>query len=244
MIRKKIKSTHNRIKNKIKDIFNPIEFDFDKTEDFFAVLHTPQKHHDIVVFSNQDWEELPKRSRYIMDKLSLSKKILFLVSSSTSENPGLAKRISTKDLAKHNIIRQNLDILQKDLSKDIKEQISNLGLHNPVFWFNSPKSATILGETNPSMVVYDCHGENCEEDLILQEKFLLSCADVVFTDNQVSYNNKIKFHDNVYYINEDDYGKRPYKKLASAINKIVNDNLKKLSFDTYEKHPSLNLGDF
>ena len=75
----------------------------------------------------------------------------------------------------------------------------------PVQWFYSPMSAPVLrGRLGARGTVYDCMDELANfrfapPDIAERERFLLACADVVFTGGYQLYREKSRHHDTVHF---------------------------------------------
>lgn len=157
--------------------------------------------YNMVVFCHLRWGFVYQRPQHLISRMAKHYKILFV------EEP-IAYDIETEENEYHlEIVNDKLHILKpkvKDIAaiKDILQPLlknSNL----EVGWFYSASFSPLLTDLDFDTVVYDCMDElslfkGAPQELITQEKFLLSEAHIVFTGGKSLYESKMKYHKNVY----------------------------------------------
>jgi len=156
--------------------------------------------YDIVVFSHLRWEFVYQRPQHIISRLAKNFRILFV------EEP-LPYKVWEKDSARITVADENITILQPLVDKidDIGELLAKyLSTKKVRFgWFYSAAFSPILNVLKFDKVVYDCIDEltlfkGASPQLIDQEKYLLSEADLVFTGGKSLYEAKNTVHHNVH----------------------------------------------
>lgn len=156
--------------------------------------------YSMVVFCHLRWEFVYQRPQHLISRMAKNYKILFV------EEP---IAFNENDEGEHHleIINENLHILKpkvKDIPsiKPILEKLlENSGPE--VAWFYSAAFSPLLADFKFDKVVYDCMDElslfkGAAPELMHQEKFLISEADVIFTGGKSLYESKNKHHNNVY----------------------------------------------
>lgn len=156
--------------------------------------------YDLVVFSHLRWDFVYQRPQHIISRMSNFYKILFV------EEP-IPYTAEQKDKARITKVSKQLSIFQPmvdsitDTGKILKEYISNTSI--PIAWFYSAAFVQVLNEFKFDRIVYDCMDElslfkGASEQIRVQERYLMSEADVVFTGGKSLYEAKSKIHSNVY----------------------------------------------
>lgn len=156
--------------------------------------------YDMLVFCHLRWGFVYQRPQHLISRLSKSLKVLFVeepIRFSGAEEGGYELETINNNLhvlkPKAKDIAGISDILQKFLS----------GKQFPVGWFYSAAFSEILSDFKFERVIYDCMDElslfrGASPELVRQEKFLLSEADIVFTGGKSLYEAKSKNHENVH----------------------------------------------
>jgi glycosyltransferase involved in cell wall biosynthesis len=161
---------------------------------------------DLVVFSHLRWEFVTQRPQHLISRLAQKHKVLFV------EEPIPVNDSQAKGTANLLSVTPNLTVLQPkidtplqidDLLPIVEKTLKSKGISLPVVWFYSAAFVDILKGLKHSLVVYDCMDEltafkGASKELKLQEKKLLSVANLVFTGGKSLYESKKKFHDNVH----------------------------------------------
>ncbi|MEO6508643.1 MAG: glycosyltransferase [Patescibacteria group bacterium] len=163
------------------------------------------KNYDMVVFSHLRWEFVIQRPQHIINRMAKNRKILFVEEPIPFDN---------KNRGTANVIDggNNITVIQPRIPYEamvsegvevVEEYINDLKLKNPILWFYAPMYSDMLNRIEHSLVVYDCMDElaafkGAPVELITNEKYLISQADVVFTGGKSLYESKKKLHNNVY----------------------------------------------
>jgi glycosyltransferase involved in cell wall biosynthesis len=156
--------------------------------------------YDTVVFCHLRWEFVYQRPQHIISRMAKNQKVLLI------EEP-IGFNDNEKDTANFQIITDNLHVLQprtssiEEIKNILPQYISDTNI--TIGWFYSPSFVSLLEEFNFSAIVYDCMDEltlfkGAPAELLVQEKFLLSNADIVFTGGKSLYESKKQHHNNVY----------------------------------------------
>jgi glycosyltransferase involved in cell wall biosynthesis len=156
--------------------------------------------YDMVVFCHLRWEFVYQRPQHIISRMAKNQKVLLI------EEP-IGFNDNEKDTANFQIISENLHVLQprtssiEEIKNVLPQYISDTNI--TIGWFYSPSFVSLLEEFNFSAIVYDCMDEltlfkGAPAELLVQEKFLLSNADIVFTGGKSLYESKKQHHNNVY----------------------------------------------
>lgn len=157
------------------------------------------QYYDMIVFCHLRWHFVYQRPQHIISRISKTMKTLFI------EEP--LYNNESKESGNLIIINDMLHVLQPNV-KDIEsiaaiipEYVKNKDI--PVGWFYSaifcPLSECIDFET----IVYDCMEElsllkGSAKNVINQEKYLISNADIIFTSGKSLYELKKQWHTNVH----------------------------------------------
>lgn len=156
--------------------------------------------YDMLVFCHLRWGFVYQRPQHLISRLSKSLKVLFVeepIPYTETEGGGFELETINKNLhvlkPKAKDIAGISDILKKFLS----ERQFQVG------WFYSAAFSEILSDFKFGRVIYDCMDElslfrGASPELVKQEKFLLSEADIVFTGGKSLYEAKSKNHENVH----------------------------------------------
>ena len=155
--------------------------------------------YDMVVFCHLRWEFVYQRPQHLISRMAKNNKVLFV------EEP---LHFAQGEENQFNLeqVNENLHVLQPKVReiKDIEDVLRTYLKTNKIEigWFYSAAFSPLLASFKFGTVVYDCMDElslfkGASPELISQEKFLLSQADVVFTGGKSLYESKNQNHDNV-----------------------------------------------
>ena len=155
--------------------------------------------YNMVVFCHLRWSFVYQRPQHLISRMAKQYKVLFV-----EEPIGYGGEECNSQVE---IVNDNLHIL-KPKTRNIEglKIILHALLKNSspeVGWFYSAAFSPLLTDFKFDTVVYDCMDElslfkGAPQELITQEKFLLSEAHVVFTGGKSLYESKNKNHQNVY----------------------------------------------
>ncbi|HEX9979735.1 MAG TPA: glycosyltransferase [Flavobacterium sp.] len=156
--------------------------------------------YDMVVFCHLRWQFVYQRPQHIISRLAKKYKILLI------EEP-IPFEEHEKNTANMIEISQNLHILQprvhgiNNIRKILPQYISNRSID--MGWFYSAAFVPLLEEFDFDTLVYDCMDEltlfkDADPELIVQEKFLMANADIIFTGGKSLYESKKLHHYNVF----------------------------------------------
>ena len=159
-----------------------------------------QFHYDMIVFCHLRWSFVYQRPQHIITRMAKEYKILF-VEEPVPFGEGEENTFEMEE------INQNLHIL-KPKTKDIAgiRQVLKSILKSKSFeigWFYSASFSPLISNFSFERIVYDCMDElslfkGAPAELIDQEKFLMSEADIVFTGGKSLYDSKSGKHANVH----------------------------------------------
>ena len=156
--------------------------------------------YEMLVFCHLRWGFVYQRPQHLISRMAKKYKVLFV----EEPVPFAKEEENTWELE---VIEENLHVLKPKVTGI--EGIA-LVLHSflnkrnfETGWFYSAWFSPLLGEFHFEKVIYDCMDElslfrGAAPELIHQEKFLLSEADIVFTGGKSLYESKSKVHHNVY----------------------------------------------
>jgi len=190
---KKQKQNNNMGTLKIKNQFNSI-----------TDLITPKQNagattYDMVVFCHLRWEFVYQRPQHLISRFAKNFKILFI------EEP--IGRDGSGESGKLTIINENLHVLQPkvnvidEIADILPEYILNKSVE--IGWFYSAAFVPLLDAFDFESIVYDCMDEltlfkGAPAELLVQEKFLIANAHIVFTGGKSLYESKKTMHGNVF----------------------------------------------
>ncbi len=177
--------------NKLHRTNNPIKI---------SVKTGHQETYDLIVFCHLRWQFVYQRPQHIISRLAKDMKVLF-VEEPIGYEPG------EKNTANLLEITENLHVLQpkvdniESIRNVLEEYVANRNVD--MGWFYSASFVPLLDEFRFDTVVYDCMDElsqfrGAPAELIVQEKFLMAQADIVFTGGKSLYEAKRKQHPNVF----------------------------------------------
>jgi len=165
-------------------------------------LSTNEKaqYYDMIVFCHLRWQFVYQRPQHIISRLSKNLKILFI-----EEPVGFSPEEEYTAIV--NEITPQLHILQpkvqhiNDITKLLPTYVSNSEVS--IGWFYSAAFSPLLATNLFDTVIYDCMDElslfkGAPQELIDQEKYLMSKADIVFTGGKSLYESKKLMHDAAY----------------------------------------------
>lgn len=165
-----------------------------------TALNDDANHYDMVVFCHLRWEFVYQRPQHLISRMAKNFKILF-VEEPISFSDG-------EEFSAHMIqVNRNLAVMQPkvrsiaDIPRVLNQYIANNVV--PMAWFYSASFVSILDFRTFETVIYDCMDElslfkGAPQQLIDNERTLLSQADIVFTGGKSLYESKQQLHDNVY----------------------------------------------
>lgn len=154
----------------------------------------------MLVFSHLRWGFVYQRPQHLISRMSRDYKVLFI------EEP-IGFDPHEEGTYHLEVINSNLHVIKPKVSnissiKMILEEV--LKTSNPeVAWFYSAAFSPLLADFQFDKIVYDCMDElslfkGAAPELMHQEKFLISEADVIFTGGKSLFESKNKFHNNVH----------------------------------------------
>lgn len=158
------------------------------------------KNYDMLVFCHLRWGFVYQRPQHLISRMAKQYKILLV-----EEPIGFSKE--EENSWELETVQQNLDVLKPKAAgiEGIAKVLHSFLSENTfeVGWFYSAWFSPLLSEFKFDKVVYDCMDElslfkGAPSELIQQEKFLLSEADIVFTGGKSLYESKSKAHSNVH----------------------------------------------
>ena len=156
-------------------------------------------YYDMIVFCHLRWEFVYQRPQHIISRMAQNLKILFV-----EEPIGFSEDNEYDDII---TITDNLHVLQPKVQSI--EAISDIIFHYvksknvPIGWFYSPSFVSLLSDFNFETIIYDCMDEltmfkGAPAELLVQEKFLISNASIIFTGGKSLYESKKLHHNNVF----------------------------------------------
>ncbi len=162
-----------------------------KSPDFHA-------HYDMIVFCHLRWDFVYQRPQHLISRLSKDFRILVVEEPICKADHQDLEGFAVSDSI--HILRPSMDNLADlgaFLKKILKTKVFQVG------WFYSAAFVEILNELDFGVIVYDCMDElalfkGASPQLIEQERYLLSAADVVFTGGKSLFEAKREKHHNVY----------------------------------------------
>lgn len=179
-------------------------FSLQVDENKISLFSQPQSH-NIIVFSHLRWEFVKQRPQHLLERLAKNGRIIFI------EEP---IHFNEKDRGTAHMFEphKNITVIQPRISIEsmteelvpiIKNLLNDFDINKPLLWFYSAAFSDIIQHLSYSAIVYDCMDEltafkGAPPQLILQEKYLLKHADIVFTGGKSLYESKKKHHNNVF----------------------------------------------
>lgn len=156
--------------------------------------------YDMVVFCHLRWGFVYQRPQHLISRMAKTNKILF-VEEPIGFNEGEENEYELE------IINDNLHVMKpkvKDIAS-IKKILIPFLKNSKIStgWFYSAAFSPLLETLEFDTIIYDCMDElslfkGASPELISQENYLLSKADIVFTGGKSLYESKNKNHNNVY----------------------------------------------
>ena len=164
------------------------------------LAQTDGHQYDMIVFCHLRWEFVYQRPQHIISRLAKDRKILFI-----EEPIGFAPQEENTAILKK--VTPQLHVLQpkvkgiKDIANLLPKYVSNSRVS--IGWFYSAAFSVLLQEINFETIIYDCMDElslfkGAPQELIDQEKFLISNAAIVFTGGKSLYDSKKEMHRNAF----------------------------------------------
>jgi len=156
--------------------------------------------YDLIVFSHLRWAFVYQRPQHIISRLSKEYSVLFVeepISHSEPEKMGFELEEISAQL---HVLRPKVEFIH-EISEVLRNLLSNKSI--PIGWFYSAAFSVLIPEFQFQTIVYDCMDElslfkGAPKELITQEKYLMSQADVVFTGGRALYESKCDYHPNVH----------------------------------------------
>lgn len=161
-------------------------------------LNSTENEYDLLVFSHLRWNFVYQRPQHLISRISRHYKVLFI------EEPIADETEAGYEL---NIIHKNLHVFKprvKDIEALPPVLLAFLEPSQVEYaWFYSPSFSSVLSYIDFNTIIYDCMDElslfkGAPAELIEQEKFLISEADIVFTGGKSLYESKSQRHPNTY----------------------------------------------
>src|SRR5690606_6709699 len=157
------------------------------------------QYYDVIVFCHYRWQFVYQRPQHIIGRLATNLKVLFIEEPLLNPDSNRSGNLI--------VMNDNLHILQpnvqniESIAHIIPEYLTNKSV--PVGWFYSPSFSPLLKHINFQTVIYDCMEEPSlikgdSKDAINQEKYLMSRADIIFTNGRSLYESKKQYHSNVH----------------------------------------------
>lgn len=157
------------------------------------------QYYDVIVFCHYRWQFVYQRPQHIIGRLATNLKVLFIEEPLLNPDSNRSGNLI--------VMNDNLHILQpnvqniESIAHIIPEYVTNKSV--PVGWFYSPSFSPLLKHINFQTVIYDCMEEPSlikgdSKDAINQEKYLMSRADIIFTNGRSLYESKKQRHSNVH----------------------------------------------
>lgn len=156
--------------------------------------------YDLVVFCHLRWDFVYQRPQHIVSRLAKTYRVLLV------EEP-IHYQESEAGSYELEAVSENLHVLKpkvgeiKAISDVLKSILKTTVIE--VGWFYSPAFSVLIEDFKFDTIIYDCMDElslfkGAARELIDQEKYLLSQADVVFTGGKALFESKSSSHDNVH----------------------------------------------
>lgn len=164
------------------------------------ISEKPYSSYDLVVFCHLRWDFVFQRPQHIMSRLSEKYRILLI------EEPIPFNEEEKMD-GDFNVISPSLHILKPKVSTiaEIPQVLNKMNIQRSasIGWLYSAAFSVLLPDFDFETIVYDCMDElslfkGAPKELIEQEKYLMSQADIVFTGGRALYESKNKRHANVH----------------------------------------------
>ena len=159
---------------------------------------------DLIVFSHLRWQFVTQRPQHILTRMAKSRKVIFVEEPIGADKSYKRTVKSIKD-GNVTILQPRIDNsrLALDLHPILNTYITKLKVNKPIFWFYTAAYIDILNHFEPELTVYDCMDElnnfkGASNELLKQERTLLSLADIVFTGGKSLFEAKSNFNSNVH----------------------------------------------
>jgi glycosyltransferase involved in cell wall biosynthesis len=164
---------------------------------------------DLICYCHLRWNFVYQRPQHLMNRFSVHERVFFIEEAVFFEN--LAE--SFLDIKK---IKDNLWVVTPHLLKNLtpdkivfQQQVLLSALYNEfaivnyIHWLYTPMALTVSNHLEPEMIIYDCMDELSNfmfapAELKQKEKELFGIADIVFTGGHNLYNEKKKYHPNIF----------------------------------------------
>jgi hypothetical protein len=164
-----------------------------KKDTVFQPSYVDLQMQNLIVFSHLRWDFVYQRPQHIMERLSKYFNIIFI-----EEPINFSDNGKTANIYRAN---DNLIVVQPlaswaNFTHQLTNNINNYNEVNynnaPLLWFYSPAFSSVIKNIKHSLVIYDCMDElsnfkGASPLLKIQEKYLLSKADIVFTGGKSLY---------------------------------------------------------
>ncbi len=176
-------------------------------------LSSTSPSYGIVVFSHLRWKFVWQRPQQFLSRFAEEHPILFVELGEFDGTPGEPPRVEI-DSPQGNITVLNVHLdpaafktesVTEAMRKAVREEMSRLGIENPLLWFYNPMDAGwVVGWLENRGIVYDCMDElaqfrGADPLLVQRESELIEAADVVFTGGIELYEKKSRQHANTHF---------------------------------------------
>ncbi|MEO5909660.1 MAG: hypothetical protein ABIP95_02175 [Pelobium sp.] len=154
--------------------------------------------YDMIVFCHLRWDFVYQRPQHLISRLSKEHKIL-VVEEPVGRGDDLEIR-AFKITDELHVLQPTIDNIG-DLGVFLKDLLATT--ESQIGWFYSSAFIDVLNHFDFSVIVYDCMDElslfkGASQQLIEQERYLLSASDIVFTGGKSLYEAKKEKHHNVF----------------------------------------------
>lgn len=164
-----------------------------------AIKKAKAETYDMVVFCHLRWSFVYQRPQHLISRFAKTHKILFVEEPIGPDGTGRGGRLE--------VIHDNLHVLQPmvnsihEIADILPEFAGNKSVD--IGWFYSASFVPLLDVYDYETIVYDCMDEltlfkGAPAELLIQEKFLVANANIVFTGGKSLYESKKSLHNNVY----------------------------------------------
>lgn len=164
-----------------------------------AIKKAKAETYDMVVFCHLRWSFVYQRPQHLISRFAKTHKILFVEEPIGPDGTGRGGRLE--------VIHDNLHVLQPmvnsihEIADILPEFAGNKSVD--IGWFYSASFVPLLDVYDYETIVYDCMDEltlfkDAPAELLIQEKFLVANANIVFTGGKSLYESKKSLHNNVY----------------------------------------------
>lgn len=171
-----------------------------KEKNLQKLIKGNQVPYDMVVFSHLRWDFVYQRPQHLISRFSKQYSILFIEEPIPfHENQGKGYELEEISPTLH-VLKPRVNSIE-EISHILQSLLRGKSVDTA--WFYSAAFSVLIPDFDFDTIIYDCMDElslfkGAPKELIHQEKFLLSKADIVFTGGSALYDNKCNAHSNVY----------------------------------------------